>query len=215
MRKIIILLALALLNLNVSATENSGFFSKYFLKEGLTQTESNVVLNGGPIWNIVPIMKYLDKKETEIYFMPALTVGYEKKYSDDSRLLFNITASSGLKLKKENWKLYEYLKVFAIRGDLLWTRNIFRTESFYIDYGFGLNVDVVLQRDSDKIKFAGYIGSIIPIYLSFNWQITDNVTGMAAVIPVPFAVGIILDENFDIQPFTINDSVEIGVKIKM
>ena len=213
MKKIIILLVLGLFNVNISAAETPGFFSKYVVKEGLTHTESNLVLNGGPILNMITIWSYFDKSADLRPIMPALTVGYEKKYSDDSGILFNITAGSGLKFKKENWKLYEYLKVFAIRGDLLWTRNIFRTESFYIDYGFGLNVDVVLQRDSDKIKFAGYIGSIIPIYLSFNWQITDNVTGMAAVIPVPFAVGIMLDE--DIQPFAINDSVEIGVKIKM
>ncbi len=215
MKKIILLSVLGLLNVNVSATENSGFFSKYFLKEGLTQTESNVVLNGGPILNIITILNYSSTKNTSISIIPALTLGYERKYSDDSRLLFNITASSGLKFKKENWKLDEYLKAFPIRGDLLWTFNISRTESTYIDYGFGLNVAVVLERDSYKTKFTGYIGSIIPIYLSFNYQLTDNVTGMVAVIPVPIAPGIILDKNFGIAPFAMNDSVEIGVKIKM
>ena len=207
MRKIIILLSvLGLLNLNVSATETPDFFSKYFLKEGLTHTESNVVLNGGTIWNTMTIVDYY--KDAAVRIIPAGTVGYERKYSDDSSILFNITAGSVLEFKKGNWETQQYFEKFIIRGDLLWTCSIFRTESTYIDYGFGLNVAVELDRDINTKHAVGIC--IIPIYLSLNYQFTDNVTGMVAVIP---ALDIMLYDK--ILPVSFNDSLEIGIKIKM
>ncbi len=102
MKKIILLSALAIFNVNVSATENHGFFSKYVVKEGLTHTESNLVLNGGPILNIITILNYFDKSTDVTQIIPAITFGYEKKYSDDSSILFNITAGSTLEFEKEN-----------------------------------------------------------------------------------------------------------------
>jgi hypothetical protein len=128
MKKIILLTALALLNTNISASENPGFFSRNFLKEGLAHTESNIVVTGGTIYNFRTLIEYFTNKPIPIH--PAFTIGYEKKYSDDSALLANISVGSPVEFNKGQYDGDESLTDIITRAQLLWTFNIFQKENF-------------------------------------------------------------------------------------
>jgi hypothetical protein len=214
MNKIILLIALALLNTNISASEKPGFFSKNFLKEGLAHTENNIVVTGGTLYYLVTLMDYFDDSSTPadptipktISMYPAATIGYEKKYSDDSALLFNFTLGSNMKLHKENYRIFELFQNLIIRSQLLWTFNIFQKENFFIDYGLILHVNLIV----DDLFTAG----LNPFYLSFNWNITNNMTVICTLIPEPVGLGIFASHDKMIYN-SLNDSFEIGVKIKM
>ncbi len=219
MKKIILLTALALLNTNISASENPGFFSRNFLKEGLAHTESNIVVTGGTIYNIVTLIRY---SEASIPIYPAFTIGYEKKYSDDSALLANISVGSNVVFNNGQYDGNKTLTDIITRAQCLWTFNIFQKENFFIDYGLGLHVGLVVLKELDPALFTAglspiylslFTAGLSPIYLSFNWNITDNVTAICALIPFPFGLGRIYEK--DLGPVSFNDSFEIGVKIKM
>jgi hypothetical protein len=210
MKKIILLTALALLNTNISASENPGFFSKNFLKEGLAHTESNIVVTGGTIYNFVTLIEYFQANNS-IPINPALTIGYEKKYSDDSALLANISVGSNVAFNAGPYDGNKTLKHIFTRAQCLWTFNIFQKENFFIDYGLGLHLGLVVKLQELKREF--FTAGLSPIYLSFNWNITDNVTAICALIPFPPGLGIFYEQDLD--PISVNDSFEIGVKIKM
>jgi hypothetical protein len=83
---------------------------------------------------------------------------------------------------------------------------------FFIDYGLGLHLGLVVAL-APELKRALFTAGLSPIYLSFNWNITDNVTAICALIPFPLGLGRIYEK--DLGPLSLNDSFEIGVKIKM